>query len=209
MTNTTKTQRSLASLKLPKPVGALITLAQNIVKGISGNSSTFTSPLPTMAAVTAAINDLSSAETAALGRAKGAVATRNEKRTVLVALLEQVRAYVQAVADATPENGASIIESAGLAIRKAPTHPARTFTAKAGAVSGSVKLYAESVGHRSAYLWEYSVDGGKTWVTTPASLQAKTTISGLTPGQTVQFRYQPVSKTGPGDWSQTVSIIVK
>jgi len=128
---------------------------------------------------------------------------------VLVALLEQVRAYVQSIADATPENGTSIIESAGLAVRKTPTHAARTFTAKAGAVSGTVKLYAASVGHRSAYQWEYSVDGGKTWVQAPVSLQAKTTISGLTPGQTVQFRYQPVSKTGPGDWSQTVSLIVK
>ncbi|HEX8794579.1 MAG TPA: fibronectin type III domain-containing protein, partial [Polyangiaceae bacterium] len=122
---------------------------------------------------------------------------------------EQVRAYVQSVADATPENGASIIESSGLAVRKSPTHAARAFTAKAGAVSGTVKLYAVSVGHRSAYLWEYSVDGGKTWVQTPVSLQAKTTVTGLTPGQTVQFRYQPVSKTGPGDWSQTVSLIVK
>jgi hypothetical protein len=25
----------------------------------------------------------------------------------------------------------------------------------------------------------------------------------------VQFRYQPVDKTGPGDWSQIVSFIVK
>jgi hypothetical protein len=205
---TNKTHRSLASLKLPKPVGALITYAQGIVKGMTNNPS-FPLPIPTMAAVTTAINDLSVAETAALGRAKGAVATRNEKRTVLVVLLEQVRAYVQSIADATPENGTSIIESAGLAVRKTPTHAARAFTAKPGAVSGTVKLYAVSVGHRSAYSWEYSVDGGKTWVQAPVSLQAKTTITGLTPGQTVQFRYQPVSKTGPGDWSQTVSLLVK
>ena len=208
MNPTNNTHRSLASLKLPKPVGTLVTYAQGIVKGMTNNAS-FPSPVPALATVTSAINDLSAAETTALGRAKGAVATRNEKRTVLVALLEQLRAYVQSVADATPENGASIIQSAGLAVRKAPTHAARTFIAKAGAVSGTVKLYAVSVGHRSAYRWEYSVDGGKTWVEAPVSLQAKTTISGLTPGQTVQFRYQPVSKTGPGDWSQTVSLIVK
>jgi hypothetical protein len=144
-----------------------------------------------------------------LTRAKGAVATRNEKRAALVSLLEQLRAYVQARADASPENGASIIESAGMAVRKVATHAARTFTAKAGAVSGSVTLYAKSVGDRAAYMWEYSTDGGKTWIATPVTLQAKTTISGLTPGATVQFRYQPVSKTGEGDWSQTVLLLVK
>jgi hypothetical protein len=205
---TNKTHRSLASLKLPKPVGTLITYAQGIVKGLINNAS-FPSPVPALATVTTAINDLSTAETTAPARTKGAVATRNEKRTVLVALLEQLRAYVQSVADTTPENETSIIESAGLAVRKSPNHAARTFIAKAGTVSGTVKLYAVSVGPRSAYRWEYSVDGGKTWVEAPVSLQAKTTISGLTPGQTVQFRYQPVSKTGPGDWSQTVSLIVK
>jgi hypothetical protein len=152
---------------------------------------------------------LQTAETAALARAKGAVATRNEKRTALVVLLEQLRAYVQAQADANPENGESIIGSARLAIRKTPAHPARTFAAKAGDVSGAVKLYAASAGPRSAYLWEYSLDGGKTWVAAPVTLQAKTTVAGLTSGATVLFRYQPVSKAGEGDWSQTVSMLVK
>lgn len=208
MTPTNKTKRSLASLKLPKPVGALVTYAEGIVTGMTNNPS-FPSPVPPLATVSAAIDALRSAETAALARMKGAVATRNEKRTVLVSLLEQLRAYVQAQADAAPENGTSIIESARMSVRKTPTHPARAFTVKTGAVSGSVVLYAKSAGARSAYSWEYSTDGGKTWVSAPVTLQAKTTIHGLTPGQMVQFRYQPVSKTGEGDWSQTVSLLVK
>ena len=43
----------------------------------------------------------------------------------------------------------------------------------------------------------------------PATLQAKTTVTGLTPGATVEFRYRPVTKTGEGNWSQTVQLIVK
>jgi hypothetical protein len=175
---------------------------------MTGNAS-FPSPVPALALVTAAITALQIAETAALARTKGAVATRDEKRSALVSLLEQLRAYVQGIADATPENGASIIGSSGYAVRKTPNRAARTFTAKAGAVSGAVKLYTVTAGPRSAYLWEYSLDGGKTWIAAPATLQAKTTIAGLTPGATVQFRYQPVSKTGEGDWSQTVSFLVK
>ncbi len=208
MNPTTKTHRSIATLKLPKVVGQLVTYATGIVTGMT-NNPTFPSPVPPLPTVTGAITALSSAETTALTRAKGTAASRNEKRAALLVMLEQLRAYVQAQADATPENGASIIQSAGMTVRKVATHAPRTFTAKAGGVSGSVKLYAETVGPPGAYMWEFSTDGGKTWIAAPVTLQAKTTISGLTPGATVQFRYQPVSKTGEGDWSQTLSFIVK
>jgi hypothetical protein len=39
-------------------------------------------------------------------------------------------------------------------------------------------------------------------------MQAKTTIAGLTVGTTVYVRHRPVTKTGPGDWSQPVSMTV-
>jgi hypothetical protein len=202
---TTKTHRALASLKLPKPNPALITYAQGIVKGMTGNAY-FPAPSPTLAALTAAIADLQSAETLALTRAKGAATARNEKRAALVSLLQQERSYVQGIADGSPENGASIIQSAGLAVKKVPTHGPRVFAAKPGTVSGAVKLVAPAAAHRSSYEWEYSTDGGKTWVTMPPTLQAKTSITGLTPGSSVQFRYRAVTKTGAGDWSQPITM---
>jgi hypothetical protein len=200
-TTTTKTHRALASLKLPKPHPALITYAQGIVKGMTGNAY-FAAPSPTLAALTAAIADLQTAETLALTRAKGAAAARNEKRATLVSLLQQERSYVQGIADGSPENGASIIQSAGLAVKKVPTHTPRVFAAKPGTVSGAVKLVAPAAAHRSSYEWEYSNDGGKTWATMPPTLQARTSITGLTPGSSVQFRYRAVTKAGAGDWSQ-------
>ena len=208
MTIVKSIQRSLASLKLPKTVPALITFAESIVKAMTGNPS-FPTPIPTIAAVTAAIDDLHAAETATQARTKGAVTTRNDKRAVLVSLLQHLKAYVQAIADANPDNSANIIESAGLAVRKLPARHPRVFDARPGAVSGTVKLLAKGAGHRSAYEWEYSIDGGKTWVLATTSLQARTTVTGLVPGSTVQFRYRPVTKVGEGDWSQTVALIVK
>jgi hypothetical protein len=208
-TNTTKTNhRSIASLSLPKPVPALITYAHGVVTSMTGNA-TFPTPTPSLASVLAAITDLQTAETAALGRTRGAVITRNEKKTVLVALLQQLKGYVQSMADANVENGASIIASAGLAVRKTPVHTPRVFAGKPGAVSGTAQLVAASAGRRASYEWEYSLDGGKTWVLTPVTLQAKTTVLGLTPATMVQFRYRPVTKTGEGDWSQTISLLVK
>jgi len=188
-------------------VPALVSYAQGIVKRMTGNP-TFPNPTPPLAAVLAAINDLQFAETGALSRIKGAVAARNEKRAALVGVLQQLRAYIQAIADADPTNAASIIENTGVAVRKTPTRRARAFTAKPGPVSGVAKVVAEVAARRASYDWQYSSDGGKTWITAPSTLQATTTVAGLAPGATVQFKYRAVTKTGPGDWSQPVSLMV-
>ncbi len=201
-------KRATIALNLPKRIPDLILYANNIVQKLTGNPA-FPTPTPTLAALTAAVADLHNAETAALSRAKGAATVRDTKRTVLIALLQQLRGYVQAMADATPEDGAAIIQSAGLAVRKIAVRAARAFAAKQGSVSGTAKITAVSAGHRSSYEWQYSVDGGKTWVAAPATIQAKTTVGGLASGTTVQFRYRTVTKAGEGDWSQAVALLVK
>jgi hypothetical protein len=208
MTTIKSIHRSLASLKLPKPVPTLITYAQGIVKGMTGNAA-FATPTPTLSAVSEAITVLQTAETAALARTKGAVATRNEARTTLVGLLQQLRGYVQGQADANMDNGTSIIQGAGMAVKKTPVHTPRVFAAKPAAVSGSVKIVAAAAARRASYEWQYSANGGTTWTSMPATLQAKTTLTGLTAGSTVEFKYRPVTKTGEGDWSQPVSLLVK
>ena len=208
MTTTKTLHRSLVSLNLPTSVPALITYAGGVVNAMTDNPS-FPSPTPTLAAITQAIADLQTAETAALAKTKGMAAVRDEKRAALVALLQQLGRTIQTAADAAGEGGASIIQGAGVAVRRAAAHAARTFQAASGALSGSARLVAASAGHRASYEWQYSVDGGKTWVAAPSTLQASTTIAGLTPGVTAEFRYRPVTKAGEGDWSQTVSLIVR
>jgi hypothetical protein len=208
MTTTKTDHRSIVVLKLPTRAQALVTYGQNIVTCMTGNAS-FPTPVPSLATVTAAITDLQNAEAATLARTKGSVLTRNEKRTALVAVLQQVKGYIQTTADANLENGASIIASAGVDVRKTVVHSPRVFGAKPGAVTGTAKVFAASAGHRASYEWEYSTDGGKTWVTAPVTLQAKTVVTGLTAGTTVQFRYRPVTKAGEGNWTQPVSLLVQ
>jgi hypothetical protein len=155
-------RQALVTLRVPRKVAELILYANNIVQRMTNNPN-FSSPSPTIAALTAAINDLHKAQTAALARVKGAAAARNDKRTALVSLLRALRGYVQTVADATPENGAAIIESAGLAVRKVNARAKRSFSAKPGHLSGSALVTAVTAGPRSSYEWQYSTDGGKTW----------------------------------------------
>ncbi len=200
--------RSIVSLALPKTVPALISYAEQVVKAMTNNAS-FPTPSPTLAAISQAIDDLQAAEAAALSRTKGAVQARNDKRLALVKLLETLKTYIQNVADLNNETAATVIKSAGLAVRKTPTRKPHVFTVLEGGLSGSVKLSTGSAGARSSYLWQYSADGGKTWVDVPGTIQAKTTVTGLPAGATVQFRYRAITKTGQSDWSAAVAFLVK
>ena len=205
-TSTKPTHRLTIALILPKIVALLIVYAENIIKRMTGNPY-FPAPTPALAALTTAIDELRAAEAAALARTKGAATVRNQKRTALVSQLHTLRGYVQTVADADAANAAAIIESSGLAVRKAPTRHARALAAKPGRISGEATVTAVVAARRASYEWQYSADGGKTWITAPTTMQARTTVSGLVPGSTVQFRYRAVTKAGEGDWSQAVSLV--
>jgi len=147
--------RATISLDVPAKIADVILYANNIVQMMTNNPA-FPTPTPTIAVLNAAVSDLHAAETAALSRAKGSATVRNDKRTTLVSLLQQLRGYVQSVADATPETGAAIIESAGLTVRKIPTRGKQAFVARQGALSGSAIVTAVSAGPRSSYEWQYS-----------------------------------------------------
>jgi hypothetical protein len=207
-TTSSPAHRTVASLGRPAKVPALIVFAQNVYKAMTGNPH-FPSPTPTLAVLAAAIAALSTAETATLTRTVGAVTARNTARSALVTMLQQIKGYVQLIADGDPENSVSIIQSAGLGVRKPAARGPRTFTARAGDVAGSAKLVAPTAARRASYEWEYSADGGKTWVTAPPSLQAKTVVTGLPSGTSVQFRFRAVTKAGGGDWSVPVTLPVK
>jgi hypothetical protein len=207
-TSTKSMPRRFALLKLPQyEVPRVLTMARAIVRAMT-NSPLFPSPDPPLATVSIAIEALHEAEAAARARTVGTIATRNEKRDTLTALLQRLCSHVQAAADADPENAASIIEGAGMAVKKRRRLPPRVFAATPGPVSGSVKLVAPKAGHRAAYDWAYSTDGGVTWTSLPQTVRASTIVYGLQPGTTVHFRYRATTKDGVGDWSEVVAILV-
>ena len=184
-------------------------MAKGIIAALTANTATFTSPDPSLAALSAALTDLETAESSVQARTRGAVAGRNEKRKELVTLLEQLKAYVQKVADANSETSAQTIQSIGLAVRKNALRQKQTFAAKTGPISGTIDLTAAVTARRASYEWQSSLDGGKTWTSLPTTIQSKTTVSGLTPGVTATFRSRTVTQTGEGDWTQATAIVVK
>jgi hypothetical protein len=199
------TRRTLAVLKHPQQVTALIAYSRTILTSMSGNKL-FPSPKPPLTDIKSATDDLEKAQFAAVARTHGAAGQRNEKRAALLAKLELLKDYVQQLVDADQPNAVTIISAASMRVRKVPTRAKKVFAATPGAVQGSVKLSTPSAGTRVSYDWQVSADAGKTWTLLPTTLQARTTVTGLPVGSYV-FRFRVVTaKAGAGDWSNPVAI---
>jgi hypothetical protein len=206
MSATPLIHRTSAVLNMPARKALVTAFATSIVNAMTGNPS-FPNPTPPLATVQADLAAYAAAEAAVLTRVKGAAVTRNAKFAVLHADLEHLMAYVQQVADESPADAQSIVESSGFSIRKTGTRLKSEIKVEAGDVPGSVKLVAKSVAHRASYEWQFSTDQ-KTWINAPTTLQAKTVIDGLTSGTIYFFRFRGVTKTGEGAFSQVVQILV-
>ena len=203
----TNKHRSIVALAFPTRVVALIGLAQAVVEGLTGNQS-FPNPDPSIAVLNAAIADLTAAQAVVTStRAKGAAATRDEKRAALIALLRKLKTLVQNVADANSEHSAAIIHSVAMGVRKVSVPAKHVFSVKHGPTSGSVSIEASYAGPRSSYEWEYSADGGKTWQALPPTTRSRTALTGLQPGASYSFRYRAVTKSGPTDWTPPLPIV--
>jgi len=201
-------RRTLIVLHPPRRHGTLVTFARAVVQGLTSNPSLFPKPSPPVAQLNTAIDALQEAETAAHSRTRGTRPVRDEKRAALLVLLEQLRGYVQQVADAHADSAQSIAESAGLTVRKAAVRHVAPLSVKAGGISGTARLVARRLARRASNEWQYSTDG-KTWTSAPPTLQCRTTITGLQPGVLTYFRHRAVTKDGPTEWSQLVSLIVQ
>jgi hypothetical protein len=198
--------QTVVVLSVPRSVAAVLVLSKAVLQAVTANKTTFPSPTPTVAQFGSDISALDTAETAVKTKTVGTVPVRNEKLAMVVADLRQLRAYVQLIANATPEQAESIAASAGMTVRKPVVRNKSDLAAKT-TVSGSVKLVAKATAGSHAHEWQYSLDG-KTWVNAPSSLQAKTTISNLQTNVLTYFRHCAVSKAGPGNWSQPISLLV-
>jgi len=194
----------------PKTALGWLILSKAVYNGLSSNPGLFPKPNPPLTQLKTDIDALDSAETAAQTRAKGTAAARDAKVVVVHSDLMKVCAYVQDVVDAgDPATAANTAQAAGFGLRKSKTASKSELSAKPNkTTSGSVDLVAKVGGVKSSHEWQYSTDGGKTWSSAQTTLQAKTTVPGLQPGNTVVFRHRAITKSGPAAWSQPVSLIV-
>ncbi len=198
----------VVALKLPEKTADFIVRAQSILDTMAANPKTLPTPSPALTTLAADISDLITKEAAAQTRMVGAVADRDAARKVVADDLRSERAYVEELVNEDPANGVTIAQDAGMTLRKAPTRNKPDLAIRKGAVSGSVHAIAKVTKGARANHWQYSLDGGKTWIDVMPTTRADITLHDLTPGEAVSVRQCVLTKAGLTDWGQPVSALV-
>lgn len=199
-------RRAIAVVKKPRRIGARLAQARAVVLALRDNPDLPALPVP-LAAFDASIQQAFEAHALTLTRTKGTREDREAKLAVVSNALRRIQGAVQHAADDAGEEGAAVIERAGLQVKRRGTRSKANLTARRGPVSGEARLVAKSAGDRVSYEWQRSFDG-VTWSGVPSTRKANTVVRGLTPGVWVYFRHRVVTKDGVSDWGQAVSLLV-
>ncbi len=191
--------------KCPRSHDALVTYVKHLATCLTGNAS-FTDPKPSVLSLTAQAEALAQANAKAKGGGPGVVAERNATRNNLEGdidhLVDYVRGAIKAQA-ADPAAATTMILSAGLSVRKSGKAPKPPLAVRIGSVPGEVVVVALAVASAGLYFWEYSIDQ-VSWASATGTMRARTTISGLQPGQMLYFRFRAHTRKGLGDYSDVV-----
>ncbi len=168
---------------------------------------------PTPQELTNLATDTAAYDTAyAKSRGGGRAATQLLKaaRKKIVKDLSHVRDRVQQVAEtkATPADAAAVIVGAGLSVKKRTKRNKPPIRVVQGPNSGTAWLELLRVARIATYFWVYSTDQ-KNWSSAPETMKAKLLLTGLTPGQTYYFKFRALTRKGPVDYSQIVSLFVQ
>jgi len=203
-----KVKLALRGMAIPVKVQFL----RQVVTAMTGNAN-FTTPVPTLASITAAANDLETkyndAQAARTTAQQKTDVQDNSDRTADTGIT-QVAAYVEnvTVGDAVK------IQSAGMEVRAAGA-PIGALPAPAGMVAtagdndGELDLDWDSVRGASSYVVQRSADPptATSWQTVATFTKSKGTISGLTSGTKYWFRVAAVGAAGQGAFSDPATKI--
>lgn len=147
-------------------------------KGLTGNTS-YTTPAPTLAAVTTALNAFTTAleDIDSTGGGVTLTATKNDKRAGLVALMRELASYVQV----TCKGDLTVLLSSGFLIQKPQRNPIGVLSAP----SNLTVTLGMQTGELDATV-------------------ASNSFTGLTPGVVYNVEANVVGAADPSDWSAPV-----
>ena len=204
-----KIKLNLSALSIPEKLGK----AQQIVAALTGNVS-FPTPSPSLANITTATSDLSTAYSDAQATrqsAKEKTVAQNQKEDALDRLLTQLAAYVESVAG----NNEQLILSAGMDMRTVgtpatdpPVQP-QAVTPTAGDHDGEIDLSWDMVTGAKSYVVDKSADPvtAASWFHAGVSTKSSYTVNGLTSGTRYWFRIAAVNNNGQSGWSDPATKI--
>ena len=199
-------RRIKVALKLPKGDLAVIAKAKHIASCMTGNAYV-PSPPVLIATLESHIADAEAAQVTAGTRVRGAATARDQKLRVVLDDLEQLRVYVETVANTHGPDAKAVVVSCGMHVKQSAGPSKALFDVKQGKTSGSVRLLALHPGIRASFGWQYSVDGEQ-WVDAGETSAAELERGGFTPGTEYWFRFSTLTTHGRSDWSDPLKLLV-
>jgi hypothetical protein len=198
-------------------IAAVLMRAQAMHDGMDAHKADYPSPNPDLPTFLGLIQNLTVAEQAVPKRTVGAAAARDVQRDLLWTGMQTERVYVQTLVDANRSRGASLIQNAGLVVATTTVRTKPLLALTLGTEAGTVHCNANvgllvGVGtlkpHQQRQLnWQYTLDGGKTFVSAGSTPGCKTVITNLPPLTIVGVRVSLTNMHGSGAWSQVVTIL--
>jgi hypothetical protein len=148
--------------------------------------------------------------------AKADYLDRNAKAGALVTCLESARACVQELADACTSHADAelVIVKGGMVVAQGSNYHKpllRVRQQKPGwpvEVLAHVALLTEDTVGAVFFNWQYTSDGGTTWISLPPTTRGRTEVHGLAPLSTYGFRVAVTDAKGTGAWSQVMTFLV-
>ena len=191
-------------------IGAKILRIRQIVLATTGNF-VYTTPSPTLAAITTAVDQLEEDQLAMTDGGTSATTIRNAQADYVMGLMNKFVAYVTITS-----GGDQIkIESTTLAVRKMPTvqgimPKVLSLAGKAGLFPGDVILKWKAVVGKKYYYIQKSADGLTNWANEgEPCTKASVTISGLVTETASFFRVSAGNTVGLGPYSDPVRVMSK
>lgn len=180
-----------------------------IIAAMTGNAH-YTTPVPTLAAVTTALDEFTTAMADAVDGGKTLTAIKNDKREALATLVRQLASYVQVTCD----GDMAILLSSGFPTQKPQREPIgvlaapRDLTVTFGARTGELRAAASPVFGAAIYNWQIStVTNPNVVVQTAQTTGANNTFTSLTPGVVYQVVVNAVGSAGPSNWTEPFQLM--
>ena len=185
-----------------------VTKAQNIKDSMQSSGYFPASSMPiTYPAIQTLITNLHNASVVASNGTTADTVYMHEQERVLLSAFNFLKAHIELVANNTTTPNA-IITAAGLQVAVNGGNNGVTDLTLNAIGNGKLQVTVPRQASEKAFVYEYSTDGGNTWLELISSSLSKVTLSNQTPGSNISVRYYSISKTGKGAYSQTKSAII-
>jgi hypothetical protein len=202
-----KLRKSVAALNLRKLTASqVVDEAHFIVTSMTGNVN-FPAPTPGLTQVTTDANNLDASVQAAKTRARGTGSHVAAMLKAIKVTLKLLVAYVENIANATPDHADTIIISSGMFVKKHTPIIKADFSVKAGKNTGEAVLVCKASPH-STYVFEMTTDPSNPalWMAINKGTKSRYTKTGLTSGKLYYFRVTRTDKNGEHPASIVLSL---